>query len=153
NLHYNSSPSQNLVGGQPCVLYLNWVRRQNLAQTQADGFNLHSLYSPIPLDASWRPAAPGDPGVDAGADLAAFLTTDRDAVSRPQGAGWDIGPYELTADLPGDADGDGDVDLDDFVILKNAFGGIIEPDLRADFDGDGDIDLDDFVILKTNFGR
>ncbi|NLF32933.1 MAG: right-handed parallel beta-helix repeat-containing protein, partial [Planctomycetes bacterium] len=42
NLHYNSSPSQNLVGGQPCVLYLNWVRRQNLAQTQADGFNLHS---------------------------------------------------------------------------------------------------------------
>ncbi len=54
---------------------------------------------------------------------------------------------------PGDADGDGDVDLDDFVILKTNFG---TPSgattATGDFDGDGDVDLDDFVILKTNFG-
>ena len=55
---------------------------------------------------------------------------------------------------PGDADGDLDVDLDDFVILKNHFGmttGATCAD--GDFDGDGDVDLDDFVLLKNNFGK
>ncbi len=55
--------------------------------------------------------------------------------------------------VPGDADGDGDVDLDDFVILKTTFGQHPLVDSRADFDGDGDVDLDDFVILKNNFGQ
>jgi hypothetical protein len=54
---------------------------------------------------------------------------------------------------PGDADGDGDVDLDDFVILKNNFGASPLIDDRADFDGDGDVDLDDFVVLKQGFGQ
>ena len=58
----------------------------------------------------------------------------------------------ISATQPGDADGDGDVDLDDFVILKTNFGVSPLGDDRADFDGDGDVDLDDFVILKTNFG-
>jgi len=53
---------------------------------------------------------------------------------------------------PGDANGDGKVDLDDFVILKINFGADPLLDDRADFDDDGDIDLDDFVILKINFG-
>ncbi len=56
--------------------------------------------------------------------------------------------------LPGDADGDGDVDLDDFAILKLNFGtpaGAVWAD--GDFDEDGDVDLDDFAILKTHFGR
>ncbi len=54
--------------------------------------------------------------------------------------------------VPGDADGDGDVDLDDFAILKTTFGTTPLTDDRADFDGDGDADLDDFAILKSNFG-
>ena len=52
--------------------------------------------------------------------------------------------------LRADFDGDGDVDLDDFVILKTNFG--ISPPANGDADGDGDVDLDDFVILKTEFG-
>jgi len=50
-----------------------------------------------------------------------------------------------------DFDGDGDVDLDDFVILKTNFGtGTTQPE--GDADCDGDVDLDDFVILKSTFG-
>jgi len=55
-------------------------------------------------------------------------------------------------DKPGDADGDDDVDLDDFVILKTNFGRNDAARAEGDFDGDGDVDLDDFVILKNNFG-
>jgi MYXO-CTERM domain-containing protein len=53
---------------------------------------------------------------------------------------------------PGDADGDGDVDLDDFVLLKQNFGRTGATVGEGDFDGDSDVDLDDFVILKQNFG-
>ncbi|NLF31432.1 MAG: hypothetical protein GX591_11180 [Planctomycetes bacterium] len=57
------------------------------------------------------------------------------------------------ASQPGDADGDGDVDLDDFAALKNHFGTAAgATTAQGDFDGDGDVDLDDFAILKNNFG-
>jgi len=55
--------------------------------------------------------------------------------------------------LPGDADGDGDVDLGDFLAMKQSFGvpqGATPAD--GDFNGDGAVDLKDFVILKQNFG-
>jgi len=57
-----------------------------------------------------------------------------------------------TTGKPGDANGDGDVDLDDFVILKQSWGQNPLVDDRADFNNDGDVDLDDFVILKQNWG-
>ncbi|MFW6155572.1 MAG: glucuronylhydrolase [Planctomycetota bacterium] len=83
----------------------------------------------------------GDVGVDAGLTWgdAYFL----EALLR----------YEsLMASLDGgDADRDGDVDLDDFVILKQHFGAA-GGWTDGDFDGDGDVDLDDFVILKQHFG-
>ncbi len=53
--------------------------------------------------------------------------------------------------IAGDADCDGDVDLDDFIILKNGFG-VGTTWGQGDFDHDGDVDLDDFFLLKANFG-
>ncbi len=52
---------------------------------------------------------------------------------------------------PGDANLDGGVDIDDFVILKGNFGSGTTW-AEGDFDSDGDVDIDDFVILKNNFG-
>lgn len=54
--------------------------------------------------------------------------------------------------VPGDATGDGHVDLSDFGVLKDTFGDS-GPNLPADFNGDGTVDLVDFGILKENFGK
>ena len=60
--------------------------------------------------------------------------------------------------LPGDFDGDGDVDLSDFVTFQLCFGGsnnppapTCPPGIDADLDGDGDVDLADFLIFQQNF--
>ncbi len=57
--------------------------------------------------------------------------------------------------LVGDVDGDGTVGLNDFTLLKDAFGtneGDPEFLAAADFDNDGNIGLGDFTALKDNFG-
>ncbi|MFW6155489.1 MAG: dockerin type I domain-containing protein [Planctomycetota bacterium] len=51
-----------------------------------------------------------------------------------------------------DFNGDGEIDLDDFVILKQNFGRTGALQSQGDADGDGDVDLDDFALLKQNFG-
>jgi len=58
----------------------------------------------------------------------------------------------------GDFDGDGDVDLADFVTFQLCFGGsgnppatTCPPGVDADLDGDGDVDLADFLIFQQNF--
>ena len=53
--------------------------------------------------------------------------------------------------IGGDANLDGQVDLQDFGILKDSFGGPGGWD-HGDFNSDGTIDLQDFGILKDNFG-
>jgi hypothetical protein len=52
--------------------------------------------------------------------------------------------------LPGDTDGDWDVDSDDYATLVATFGG--GPDPRTDFNEDGAVDLLDFAIQRDNFG-
>ncbi len=97
--------------------------------------------------------AASSPAIDAGS-AALAPDVDIDFIARPQGEAHDIGAYEYTdaAPQPGDADEDGDVDLDDFAALKRNFGADDATWSQGDFDGDGDVDLDDFAILKQNFG-
>ena len=100
----------------------------------------------------------GSWAVDPGLDLR-FATADDVPLTVDQRAGdyrrvvygaVDMGAAEYT--LPGDANRDGEVDLSDFVILRNNFGtGSVFS--QGDFDGDGDVDLGDFVILRNHFGE
>jgi hypothetical protein len=70
-----------------------------------------------------------------------------------------LGPYNCTDEcdaVPGDLDGDCDVDLDDFAAFKTCFtgpdGGPIDPNCAAgDFDGDDDIDCVDWAEFKANW--
>ena len=84
----------------------------------------------------------------------AFTQVFAGSVTGNLGGVW-IDDVEIVAGVSpqcGDADGDGDTDLDDFAILKNTFGQDPLVDDRADFDGNGAVDLDDFAILKNCFG-
>jgi hypothetical protein len=59
-------------------------------------------------------------------------------------------PLSLTVDTgcTGDVDGDGDVDLDDLLLVLGSF----EAGPGGDADGDGDTDLDDLLLVLGNFG-
>ncbi|MEM6562624.1 MAG: dockerin type I domain-containing protein, partial [Planctomycetota bacterium] len=52
--------------------------------------------------------------------------------------------------LPGDSNGDGEVNLADFGALRSVFG---TQNFAADFDGDTFVTLADFGILRTYFGQ
>ena len=59
----------------------------------------------------------------------------------------------VSALTPGDANGDGSVDLQDFGLLKANFGTTGGATwAMGDFNGDGNVDLQDFGLLKANFG-
>jgi hypothetical protein len=72
------------------------------------------------------------------------------AAPRPNDGQLDIGAFEC---FPGDADYDGDIDLDDLTVCTSAMNGPkqIANDLGADCDGDRDCDLKDIAILIQNF--
>ncbi|MBA7492494.1 hypothetical protein ES702_03044 [subsurface metagenome] len=55
--------------------------------------------------------------------------------------------------LPGDVDGDGDVDPADFYIFSGAYGTSPPSNPWCDLDGDGDVDPSDFYIFSGNYGK
>ena len=62
---------------------------------------------------------------------------------------------EIKAGVPGDFDGDGDVDFDDFFIFAAGFGlsrGMPGFDPRLDLNADGAVEFSDFFIFAENFG-
>ena len=64
-----------------------------------------------------------------------------------------VNPLHTPDPVPGDADQDGDVDLDDFDMLSLFYFNVgpAEP-LYGDFSDDGQTNMDDFAIQALNFG-
>ena len=61
---------------------------------------------------------------------------------------------DICEPCPGDINGDGFVNLDDFIILAGNFGsGPGMTPQQGDLNGDGFVNLDDFIILAGNFGN
>ncbi len=60
-------------------------------------------------------------------------------------------PDPISGYIPGDANGDAQIDLNDFGDIKANFGGGKKWS-DGDFNGNGRVDLSDFGVLKNNFG-
>jgi len=65
--------------------------------------------------------------------------------------------FDLNCLAPGDLDGNGIVDLGDFVLFADCFDGPGstpggECPVGVDLDGDDDVDLDDFALFQAQFG-
>jgi len=63
---------------------------------------------------------------------------------------------DWTVTIPGDIDGDGDVDFQDFIAFVASYGASVgEPRYKpeADLDSDDDVDFDDFIIFAGNYGK
>ena len=134
------------------------VNEPNLAaqaEIIANGFTIGNIteasHPTIPDDnvISTDPPYCEYPGCDTAVDI---------VISTGPGAGW---PYpdcwDWLGQCEGDAHGDdGDVDTDDFILFKAAFGAVKDVDVNydpcCDLDRDGDIDTDDFIVFKANFG-
>ena len=59
--------------------------------------------------------------------------------------------YGTQSVLPGDANGDGSTNFQDFLILANNFGKEDAAFAEGDFDGDGSVSFLDFLVLAQNF--
>lgn len=74
----------------------------------------------------------------------------------PEGASASVTFTVIGAGLPGDFNGDGAVNFDDFFAFAGAFGtaqGQAGFDAKLDMDRDGRVDLDDFFLFAEAFGK
>jgi len=60
---------------------------------------------------------------------------------------------EIHVKIPGDIDGDGDVDPEDFAVFAGTYGTSPPTDPRADLNDDGDVDPNDFAAFAGNYGK
>jgi uncharacterized membrane protein YeiH len=85
--------------------------------------------------------------------ISASVTLDPGETNNGIGS-FSYGTVKVT--IPGDANGDGVVDAQDFYILQRAWGtskGQPGYDPRADFNNDGKVDAQDFFILQFHRGQ
>jgi probable HAF family extracellular repeat protein len=59
----------------------------------------------------------------------------------------------LSPEVPGDANGDGKVDINDLTIVLSHFGESKQTWSAGDFNGDGKVDINDLTIVLANFGQ
>jgi hypothetical protein len=83
------------------------------------------------------------------------LALDFDIQTRPAGVWVDCGADEMAAGLLADLNGDGTVDIADFVIFVQNWGGRCDPGVYCigDFNGDGRVNMLDWSVFVAQFGQ
>ena len=68
--------------------------------------------------------------------------------------GWPIlNAVQIVKLLPGDANLDGKVNFDDYLVLESHFGtNVADAGTGADFNNDGAVNFDDYLVLESHFG-
>ena len=101
-------------------------------------------YDPNTNDATWTlPSALGVDQLMMALDGAAFAADPTISVN----------PFAAKfAVLPGDFNGDGVVNSQDMVGVRNEMLGWVTPTLFGDFNGDGVVDINDYTAVRKNVG-
>jgi hypothetical protein len=114
-------------------------------------FTLYGLASTTPVGVTtsngtlgWQYVASG---LTAGSGVAGQLSAGQFFVQLDANGGG------VVTVLPGDAIGDGKVDVNDLTIVLSHFGESGQSWSTGDFIGDGKVDINDLTILLTNFGE
>jgi hypothetical protein len=109
---------------------------------------------------SWASITNGSSGTNSGTISLSYgknISTSRTAKIRITATGAACSPTDVTivqaaALTPGDANGDGAVDVGDLGILAANYGGSGKAWAQGDFNGDGLVDVGDLGILAANYG-
>jgi len=120
------------------------------------------LASLLAVDTYTLTVGAGVTGADSGLALDGEIADPEDPNALPSGEGVPGGDATIVfavaiGIVPSDLDGDGDVDVGDFLTFSNCFNGGLNPPTptcqnpAADEDGDGDVDTDDFLTFSTCF--
>ena len=89
------------------------------------------------------------------AENASFTIMDYALETTPNRVIWIGGPLdeansEMIPSLAADLDGDGEVGVEDFLLLSRNFG--VPDPTSGDIDGNGEVDVRDFLVLSREFG-
>ncbi len=106
-------------------------------------------------DGTWTFSIPAQGVSYQGQTLSFFLRAD-DGAGHPGFDSHDGSLYAIAIGVPGDSDGDGDVDLVDYAAFAGCLvgprGGLAEPECGVfDFDADLDVDVEDFGAFQNAF--
>ena len=88
----------------------------------------------------------------AGKPLTASIAVDPDGSTGKGNDDWFIDNVQIQEVMPGDANGDGKVDVNDLTIVLSHFGQSGQTWATGDFNGDGRVDVNDLTIVLSNFG-
>jgi len=152
NLFFNSLPNRiyQLSNGKTYWIYQSLSQYQNASgkgqgSLVADPQFVNSAGSDFHLK-------PASPAIDHGADTG--LTSDLDGISRPQGAGYDIGAFEYQGSVScvaADLNCDTRIDVADLSIVASDFGKTSGYNSKSDTNTDGIVDIFDVVFVASRF--
>jgi len=139
---YGTSGAGNVIGGEPGFVRNPSAGRDGIWGTADDDLgDLHLRGDSRCVNAGSNALA-----VDAAGNP---LSEDMDGYRRTVAGIVDVGAYERQ--LSGDANGDGNVDFSDYLILEASFGGTGDWH-SGDFTDDGAVDFNDYLALEADFG-
>lgn len=116
--------------------------------------DLHLLSKSPAIDAADQAGLPVDAAdLDADGDVIEPLPLDLDGNTRVLGLALDMGAFEFAApNQPGDANGDGSVNIVDLLLVISAWGACPSPPAcPADFNGDDQVNVIDLLTVISNW--
>jgi hypothetical protein len=96
NVYYQSGQTQYISYRGTSYTAANWIAAHE-PKGKSGQAPLFTSYTEFAEANDYHLSRSDSVALDAGLDLSAYFSGDKDGVIRPQGSGWDIGPYEFSA--------------------------------------------------------